>query len=304
MNFFDLHCDSPYESMRRNQSFQNGDLAVTADKGSVFDFWREICAVWIPDEHPFPRRRYKEILDNFKCQIKTAENVDDLAENRAFLLSLEGASLIESEADVDMLYNDGIMAVTLTWNGKNKIAGGVNTAGRFTEFGRRIVRRMNDRVIAADLSHLNDRSFFDVISEAEYVFASHTACRSICHVRRNMTDEQLSAIAEKGGIIGLCLYPKFLGEGDTFENLYRHISHMISMGLEQNIAIGSDFDGAKMDKRLDTVDKIVILYKYLKNKGLSEDVLERLFYKNAQNYFCGLLKLRSDKNELHQHKRQ
>ena len=295
MNFFDLHCDSPYESWKREESFQNGDLAITAQKASVFDLFRAVCAIWIPDEYPYPRQRYKDIITNFKGQTRIAERYEDLSDKQAFLLSLEGASMIEDLSDVDELYGDGIMSITLTWNGKNKIAGGCNTAGEFTEFGRRVVNRMNELCMAVDLSHLNDRSFYPVLEAADRVLASHTACRSITHLRRNMTDEQLLAVAKKGGIIGLCLYPPFLGEGDALENFYRHLTHLISLGLKENICIGSDFDGAKMDKRLDSADKMDILYKYLNYKGLSNSLLDGLFYNNAQRYFCALLKLRSDK---------
>ena len=100
---------------------------------------------------------------------------------------------------------------------------------------------------------------------------------------RNLTDDKLQLIAEKGGIIGLCFYPEFLG-GDVFFKLYENIYHMLKLGLENNIAIGSDFDGAKMDKKLSDVTKIPELYRNLKEKGISEDILDKIFYKNFQNF--------------------
>ncbi|MBR3593525.1 MAG: membrane dipeptidase [Clostridia bacterium] len=291
MDFFDLHTDWPFEAFKRKENFKNGDLAVTLAGGSVFRYWRALCAIWIPDEHPTPRARYREVLAYLKGQTEIAKTAADLEEKTAFLLSLEGASLIENEADVDMLFQDGVRALSLTWNGKNKLAGGSNTAGEFTALGERVVMRMNERGIAVDVSHLNDCSFEGAVAAAKHVFASHSCCRDVCHVRRNLTLGQIRKICDKGGIIGLCLYPKFLGEGDCLENFYRHLDFLVSHGFEQNIAIGSDFDGAKMDKRLDAVDKMAVLYNYLKNKGLNEEFLHRLFYKNAQDYFYALLKL-------------
>ncbi len=289
MDFFDLHTDSPYESYRNNQSFINGDLAVTKSKGSVFDNWKSVCAIWIPDEHKDPKGRYNAVLRHFCEQVKIAKNAEDLEEKNAFLLSLEGGVIIENEEDIDSLYSDGIRLINLTWNGKNKIAGGVNTAGEFTPFGRRIVKRMNERRMAVDVSHLNDQSFFAVIDSAKFVLASHSCCRTVHHVRRNLSDEQIRALYDKNGILGLCLYPEFLGDGGVLEGFYRHLNYLLFMGLEDNVAIGSDFDGAKMDKTLDSVDKMAVLYNYLRDKGLNDIILQKLFYKNAQRFFCALL---------------
>ncbi len=289
MDFFDLHSDSPFESFKRNQSFTDGDLAVTLAKASVFDNWRQICAIWVPDEHKDPKGRYKAILKHFKAQVKIAKTEEDIKKKNAFLISLEGGALIEETGDIDTLYDDGIRVITLTWNGKNKIAGGTNTAGEFTPFGRRVVDRMNERGMAVDVSHLNDRSFFEVLEAAEHPLATHSCCRDVYHVRRNMTDEQILALTGRGGIIGLCLYPQFLGEGSVLENFHTHLSHLLYMGLEDFVAIGTDFDGAKMDKTLDSVDKMAVLYNYLKDRGLSGALLHKLFYKNAQDFFCALL---------------
>ncbi len=290
MDLFDLHCDSPYESQKRCESFINGNLAVTIDKGRVFGKWRQLCAIWIPDECKDGYERYKTIRDFFKAQIKLSESAEDLCQNRAFFLTLEGGNVINEISDVDTLYKDGIRVVTLTWNGKNKIAGGSNTNAPLSDFGREVINRMNELKMAVDLSHLNDRSFGDVIKCAEYPIATHVCCRDVYHVRRNMTDSQLVSVAKKGGIIGLCLYPEFLGEGDVFINFSHHLRHMLELGLADNVAVGSDFDGAKMDKTLDSVDKMPILYNYLINNGFDEEILSKLFFKNAEGYFNRLLK--------------
>ncbi len=285
MDFFDLHCDTPYESYKRGEQFLDGNLAVTLEKGSIFGRWAQALAIWIPDEVENPKERYFAVRDNLLRQVKLAEASSDLTENRAFLLTLEGGAVIDTLFDVDMLYNDGVRVVTLTWNGKNKIAGGSNTAATLTNFGREVIKRFNELKIATDLSHLNDQSFSEVIKCAEYPIATHVCCRDVYHVRRNITDAQIKSITDKGGIIGLCLYPKFLGDGDFFSDFRAHLYHLLGMGLADFIAIGSDFDGAKMDKRLDSIDKMPILYKYLKLNGLSEELLYKLFYKNAKDYF-------------------
>ncbi len=290
MDLFDLHCDSPYESQKRCESFINGNLAVTCHKGRAFGKWRQLCAIWIPDECKDGRERYNAMRDFFRSQVKISYSSEALSQNRAFFLTLEGGGIIENVNDVDRLYEDGIRVVTLTWNGKNKIAGGSNTNAPLTDFGRDVINRMNELKMAVDVSHLNDRSFNEVIKCAQYPIATHVCCRDVYHVRRNMTDEQLELVAQKGGIIGLCLYPKFLGEGNVFSNFALHLRHMIDIGLVDSVAIGSDFDGAKMDKTLDSVDKMPILYNYLINDGFDSDTLSKLFFKNAEAYFGALLK--------------
>ncbi len=290
MDLFDLHCDSPYESQKRVTSFENGDLAVTKEKGSVFGTWRQVCAIWIPDECRDAKARYRKIRDFFCSQVKIAKTKADLDEKRSFFISLEGGAPIETVRDVDELYKDGIRIITLTWNGKNKIAGGSNTNAPFTEFGKKVVKRMNTLSMAVDLSHLNDKSFWGVLECANHPIATHTCCRDVYHVRRNLTDDQINALTQKGGIIGLCLYPEFLGEGDVFADFARHLYHLCEMGLSDFLAIGSDFDGAKMDKRLDSIDKMYILYNYLINNGFKEETLSGLFFGNAERYFTNLLK--------------
>ena len=101
---------------------------------------------------------------------------------------------------------------------------------------------------------------------------------------RNLTDEQLRLIGEKNGLIGLCFYPKFLG-GDVFEKIYENICRLQGLGLENNIAIGSDFDGADMLPELSDISKVPDLYTYLENRGISAETLKKIFYENAQNYF-------------------
>lgn len=289
MDLFDLHCDSPYESHKKFENFKDGNLAVTVEKGSIFNVWRQVCAIWVPDECHAPKKRYRTMLDFFKSQIAPALSIEDLRQKRAFFLSLEGGAPIDTIDDVDMLFNDGVRVVTLTWNGRNKIAGGCNTGAPLSDFGRQVISRMNEFSMAIDLSHLNDISFENAIELCRYPLASHSCCRNVYHVRRNMTDAQILKLTKKGGIIGLCLYPNFLGAGDPFLDFARHLYHLCEMGLENFLAIGSDFDGAKMDKRLDSIDKMPILYNYLINNGFESELLSKLFFKNAERYFTELL---------------
>lgn len=279
MNYFDLHCDTPYECYFKNQPFSGGSLAVSVEKGAEFESWKQLFAVWIRDDIDEPYKLYRAILDGFK------EKLTQKSKNLTPYFAVEGGAVIGN--DIDLLYKlkaDGIRSLTLTWNGENLIAGGSKTDKGLTRFGQRVIKELNALQICCDLSHLNDKSFYKAAETADYPIATHSNCRAVCDVPRNLADVQLKLIAEKGGIIGLCFYPEFLG-GNVFSKLYENIYHILELGLENNIAIGSDFDGAKMDNALSDITKIPNLYGNLYEKGIPKDILNKIFYKNAENYF-------------------
>lgn len=279
MNYFDLHCDTPYECYFKNQPFSANNLAVSGEKGAEFESWRQVFAVWIRDDIPEPFKLYSEIMRDIKLKLKaTPENLQPL-------FAVEGGAVIGKDLKlIETLKSDGVRYLTLTWNGENAIAGGSGTDKGLTRFGREVIRELNRLKICTDLSHLNDKSFFAAIERAEYPIASHSNSRGICPVPRNLTDEQLKLIGAKNGLIGLCFYPKFLG-GDVFEKIYENICRLGNLGLENNIAIGSDFDGADMPPELSDISKVPDLYTYLEKRGISAETLKKIFYENAQNYF-------------------
>lgn len=278
VNYFDLHCDTPYECYFKKQDFFKNSLAVSGEKGAVFDNWKQVFAVWIRDDLDEPYRLYKAILRDFK------EKLSKKNDNLTPYFSVEGGAVLED--DTDRLYalkEDGVRILTLTWNGENRIAGGSKTEKGLTDFGKRVIREMNGLKMLCDLSHLNEKSFYSAVELADYPLATHSNCKAVFDCPRNLSDNQLKLIAQKGGIVGLCLYPKFLG-GEVFDRLYRNIYHLLELGMENSIAVGSDFDGADMAVELCDISKIPLLRAKLHEKGLSETVLNKIFYKNAENY--------------------
>lgn len=279
MNYFDLHCDTPYECFTKGRNFNRNNLAVSGEKGRIFEKWRQVFAVWIRDDAENPYELYCRIITDFKTKLK--ERPDNLTP----YFSVEGGAVVEEKTErLYKLKEDGIKILTLVWNGENRIAGGSKSEKGLTDFGKSVIKELNALKICCDLSHCNDKSFFKAVEIANYPIATHSNCRSVCNVPRNLTDEQLKLIAEKNGIIGICFYPLFLG-GDIYCKIYENVCHMLESGLENNICIGSDFDGAKMDERLSDISKIPFLYGKLAEKGLNKDLLDKFFYKNAENYF-------------------
>lgn len=280
--YFDLHCDTPYECYIKKQDFNKNSLAVSGEQGDIFDRWRQCFAIWIRDDAERPFELYRNIYADFKG--KTGFD----SSNAQHILTVEGGSLIEDKIErVETIYNDGIKVLTLTWNGENRIAGGVDSDCGLSAFGAQVIGEMNRLKISCDLSHLNDKSFFDVLDKTQYPVVTHTGCRAVVNHKRNLSDEQIKEIAKRGSVIGICFYPNFIGE-DVFEGVYRNIYYICDMGFENNLAFGSDFDGAQMSRQLDKISKIPQLYAFLEQKGLKKPLLDKIFYNNAKKFFVSL----------------
>lgn len=298
MKYFDLHCDTLFECAKTGCGIDDNGQAVSLKQGAAFDVYMQTFALFIPDDAPKPFALYKRLLAVANTQL--AKNADRIlwVQNAAELprrgmgaiLSVEGGRVLEGRVErVDRLYADGVRMLTLTWNSENELCGGAYSSGRLTALGRRVIERMNDLSMAVDLSHMNRESFFDALPLCRFPVVSHTCLCGVNEHARNLTDAQLSAVIRAGGLVGLCFYPEFLGAGDPFEQLYRHIVHAIDLGGENALAIGSDFDGAQMDKKLCKLSQIPQLFDYLHKKGLPRSVENKIFCKNAMNYSTKVL---------------
>ncbi|WP_295752680.1 membrane dipeptidase [uncultured Oscillibacter sp.] len=162
-------------------------------------------------------------------------------------LGLEGMEGLEGPEDLEPLAALGLRLGMLTWNEENRFAAGAaqDPAKGLTGLGRQALRRMEDLGMLADLSHLNDGGFRDVIRLARGpVLASHSNCRALCPHPRNLTDEQLRAIRDSGGVVGLNVHHKFVHEDpakQTAKTLALHAAHMAEVMGVEHVACGFDF---------------------------------------------------------------
>ncbi len=282
MNYFDLHCDTAYECYKAGENFFKNSLAVSGEMGKIFDNWHQVFAIWIKEDLDKPFEIYNEILKDFKKKLKKSP------QSLIPYFAVEGGAVLEHDIGrLHTLKQDGIRLLTLTWNGENDIAGGVNSEKSLTGFGKKVIIEMNKLNIACDVSHLNTKSFYKVVENAEKIIATHSNCYKICPNKRNLKEAQIKLIYERKGVIGLCFYPEFLG-GDVNEKIYENIFYLCDKGYEDILAIGSDFDGGKMSEKLDNVSKIPQLYSFLQAKGLKNDLLYKIFYGNAHNFIAKL----------------
>mgnify|MGYP000417990181 CR=1 FL=1 len=212
-------------------------------------------------------------------------------------LAVEGMAAIGGNpAGVDWYYGQGARLGMLTWNETNALAAGArgDPQAGLTEAGRRAVRRMGELGMVVDVSHLNDGGFWDVMDlAAGPVIASHSNCRALSPHNRNLTDEMIRALAEKGGIAGLNYCASFVDADSahpklcrsTVERLAKHAAHFKQVGGIEVISLGSDFDGIGGQHELETAADMPLLAEALRREGFTEDEVEAIYWRNAYRFF-------------------
>ena len=160
-----------------------------------------------------------------------------------------GYALGNDIANVERFRKMGVVYTTLCHNGDNDVCDSARGAGEhngLSDFGRRVVLEMNRVGMMVDLSHASEKSFYDALEiSRQPVVCSHSSCKALCNHPRNLTDEQLRALAAKGGVVQVTMYKGFLvEEGEaTIIDFIRHLEHAVSVAGIDHVGIGSDFDG-------------------------------------------------------------
>lgn len=265
MKIFDAHCDVLGKIWQNPElDFYKGDEQLHVSfpelvKGNV-DI--QVLACFVPTNVPYGRRYhailemidiyYKNVASEQFRLIKTKADLDEcvLKGQKGAILFVEGAhALEESLVQLRTWYRLGIRGMTLTWNHRNAIADGSGepSPSGLTTFGREVVEEMNRLGMVIDVSHLADPGFWDTLELSKApVIASHSNARHICDHPRNLTDEQIRALIEKDGVMGLSFVDFFtVTEKRTayIDDLLSHLDHVCALGGVDHVAFGSDFDG-------------------------------------------------------------
>lgn len=202
----------------------------------------------------------------------------------AAFLSVEGAELLGcSLKGLEWAHREGVSAVNLTWNRENAISGSHcdNPTQGLTALGRDFVRRMGELGMLVDVSHLSEPGFWDVMELQEGpVLASHSNARAVWEHTRNLTDDQITAIIEHHGVIGVNFYRNFVGGRGLLDDVRRHLDHMLDLGGAKCVALGGDWDGAETIIPLPNITRLNDLYEHLLRHGYDEALLHDLFYNN------------------------
>ncbi|MEE1144102.1 MAG: membrane dipeptidase [Acutalibacteraceae bacterium] len=279
MNYFDLHCDTLSRCVQKNEVVEKNTGCVDVERLSAFDKCYQVYAAFIRDDiSP------ADALTSFNRQYSLYKFSD--FKNTGHILSVENASLLDySLYRLCYLRECGVQILTLTWNGENCLGGGADTNIGLSDFGKTVIKECERLGIIVDLSHLSDKSFYDAMSIiSKPPIASHSNCRAVCNHRRNLTNEQLQNIFAAGGIVGLNLHCDFVGDKLFPGNILKHIEHLLTLGGENSIALGTDFDGCSPIKDVENIEKMPKFYEILcENLGIS--LANKIFYENAKIFF-------------------
>ncbi|MEC9489128.1 MAG: membrane dipeptidase [Halanaerobium sp.] len=318
--YFDAHADIWTHVARKRSRGEQGifkryhlpEFRQGGIGGGIFVVWT--------DQKEEPKGRMLEILGKMAVELK--ENQDILFPVRAssdleeawetdkltVIMGLEGLSGIGEDLDLlYMLYHLGFRHASLTWNEENPLATGVsgNPERGLTELGRQAVRTMEELGMIIDVSHLNETSFWDLLQVVDKpVIASHSNCKALCNVPRNLTDEQIAALAGKGGVIGINVCPGFINEEkdkQDVEHLADHLEHLVEIAGIEHAGFGFDFcdylrdeDEQPKEKGMGTrgiedASRVPNLIKVLEERGYSSAEIELLSYQNFFRVFKELL---------------
>ena len=256
-------------------------------EGMVLSVWAE------PEDGVSYRRRTEEIFACAEAEFEEcpwleivrtaaeAETAGAAGKLYAFL-GIEGMAAVgEDLSFIDRYAAFGARMGMLTWNEENSLATGAKGDPRkgLTELGKQAIRRMESLEMLVDVSHLNDGGFWDVMSLSHGpVIASHSNCRALCDVPRNLTDDQLWAIRDTGGIVGVNVYHSFVHaepQRQTAEMLARHACRMAEIMGVEHVACGFDFceyfgPGNESASGIDDCSKTGTFFLWLEKLGMSE----------------------------------
>lgn len=231
----------------------------------------------------------KEMVDGVRgAQIaytpKDAFRIKSRGQKAIFLGIENGYAIGHDLSLVEDFRRMGVVYMTLCHNGDNDICDSASRSngehGGLSAFGRDVVREMNRVGMMVDLSHAAESTFYDVLDVSqEPVICSHSSSRLLCDHPRNLTDDQLRAIAEVGGVAQATFYPGFLrtdGEA-TIKDAVRHILHMIDVAGVDHVGVGSDFDGDGGVPGLNDESEMINLTRRLMAEGFGPTVLKKIW---------------------------
>jgi membrane dipeptidase len=178
--------------------------------------------------------------------VRTSGDLDGLGDRIGLVLSLEGCEPLGSDPEaIDVFWELGVRMVGLTWNRRNAFADGCAepAGGGLSTLGRALVDRLVGLGAAIDLAHASERTFADVLERSgdAPVLVSHAGCRAVHDIPRNVSDDQLRSLAERGGVLGVMLIPLAVGQPATIERVVDHVVHAASVMGDDGVALGGDF---------------------------------------------------------------
>lgn len=298
----DSHCDTPM-FFPQGVDFGSRDEKLLVDLHKMTEGHQDatIMVAYLPqslaDSQPKGCRKFaddifdkiEEVVSQHQEHIAIAKDYVELVFHKetgrkSIMLGIENGIALEGDLkNLKHFADRGIVYMTLCHNGDNDIcdsAKGNNTHNGVSDFGKKVIRKMNKLGIMVDLSHASEKSFYDALEISKQpIVCSHSSCRALCDHPRNLTDDQMRALAKNGGVMQITLYSGFLrSDGEaTIEDAIAHLEHAIEvMGID-HVGIGTDFDGDGGIRGLANSSELLNLTRQLMSRGYSDDDIHKIW---------------------------
>lgn len=308
---FDGHCDTLLEVLdgKRKLSERSSEGHIDLPRLREGGVTAQVFAVFIEDRYlPAGAAKqtlrmldtlYRELEANAGSFILATKAADiehaKSAGKVAAVIGIEGAESLEGDlALLRVFYHLGLRLLTIAWSRRNQAADGVHesrTGGGLSSFGVDLVKECNRLGILVDISHLSAAGVRDVLQiSPQPVIASHSNAYALCPHVRNLNDEQLTALAEKGGVVGVTFVPSFLTEERneaSLDKLLDHIDHIVRVAGIDHVGLGSDFDGfgPPPPTGLDDVTRLPGITAGLVARGYSAEQVRKILGGNFLRVF-------------------
>ena len=293
----DSHCDTPM-FFPQGVDFSSRDSKLLVDLHKMTDGRQDatIMVAYLPQGQVDAKNYADNIFDKIEDivarnnqYVSIARTPEDLWLNKqqgrkSIMLGIENGHALEGSIDnLRHFAQRGIVYMTLCHNGDNDIcdsARGEHTHNGVSAFGREVISEMNRLGIMVDLSHAGEKSFYDALELSKTpIVCSHSSCRALCDHPRNLTDDQMRALAQHGGVMQVTLYNGFLvkdGEA-TLDDAMRHVDHAIEvMGID-HVGLGTDFDGDGGIRGLASSSELMNYTRELLRRHYSEEDIQKLW---------------------------
>ena len=306
---FDLHCDT-LMTLREGQTLDQPGRMVTLPGLETAGAMVQCFAIFVPvGRLPAENRQaaadglydlyheaFTRTLAAFGDRLRQVRTVAEAEECRrrglvGAMLTLEDAGMLGGDpARLDRAWRHGARIASLTWNHENALAFPNSPDPEIMDRGLKpagfaFLEQCQSLGVACDVSHLSDGGFWDLARVMKKPFlASHSNARAVCDHPRNLTDEMIRTLADRGGVMGLNLCPRFLAEGEEhsrISDMVRHVKHILAVGGEDVPALGSDFDGIRGDLEVGGPEDFPRLADALLAAGVTPRQLEKMWCANA-----------------------
>ena len=308
MNFpvFDLHCDTANKLIGLGSAacaeLRNNQAHIDLDRASTLPGYAQCFACFTTTSTKMSpvdlfEKKMMAILkevDKNREMIRQAFTADEIERNRAegimsAILTIEGPAGFGFDPELlEDLYKIGFRLSSLGWNEKNPLTGSHLTGGGLTDQGRAYIKEMQRLGMIVDVSHISDEGFWDIIEISDSpVVATHSNSRAVYDVSRNITDDMFRAICSSGGVVGINLFPEFLAQDANIDTVCDHIFHFLELDPDgKYISLGGDLDGIdSLPDGFYGIQDYSKLSDRLLERGLTEDMVYRIFWSNAVEVF-------------------